>query len=159
MMDYRIHDPLRDALRTGGCLVTEHFLSDRPGSLYIGPHFRIRRCEMIYRRPEPGLLLIVRYRRLAEKAETLGNPFTELIWFLRVCTRPEFELSKIMGYISTYGYRHEQGLNEQRLIQFYRRFFDAEWVDYDGSLWLGKNVEALRLRLAQIRHKGALALD
>jgi len=109
---------------------------------------------MIYRRPEPGLLLIVLYRRSDEKAGTLGNPFAELIWFLRICTRPVFELSQIMGYISTHGYRHEQGLSEQRLTRFYRHFFDAEWVDYDGSLWLGKSVEALRVRLAQIRHKG-----
>ena len=153
MTDYRIQDPLRDALRAQGCLVTDHYLSDHPGSIYIGPRFRIRHCEMIYHRPEPGLLLIVLYRRLAEKTRTLGNPFAELVWFLKICTQPEFELSRVMGYISTYRYRSDRGLTDERLAQFYRRFFDAEWIDYDGSLWLCKSVESLRLRFAQIRHE------
>ena len=150
MTDYRIQDPLRDALRAHGCLVTDHHLSDHLGSIYIGPRFRIRQCEMIYRRPEPGLLLIVLYRRLAEKTGTLSNSFADLVWFLRICTQPEFELHQIMGYISTHGYRHEQGLTDQRLARFYHRFFNTEWIDYDGSLWLCKSVESLRIRLAQI---------
>lgn len=153
MTDYRVQDSLQDALRTQGCLITDHHLSDRPGSMYVGPRFRIRQCEVIYRRPEPGLLLIVLYHRLAEKTGTLGNPFADLVWFLRICTQPEFELSQIMGYICTYGYQHEQGLTDQRLTQFYRRFFNAEWINYDGSLWLYKRVESLRTRLAQIRHR------
>ena len=153
MPDYRIHDPLRDALRAHGCCVTDHHLSDHPGSMYIGPRFRIRHCEMIYRRPEPDLLLIVLYRRQAEKTGTLGNPFADLVWFLQMCTQPEFELNRIMGYISTYHYRHENGLSNLRLTRFYQRFFDAHSVEYDGNLWLCQSVQSLRIRLAQIPHK------
>lgn len=155
MSDDRWPDPLQDALRAHGCVIADHYLFDRPGSLYIGPRFRIRDCELIYRRPEPGLLLIVLYRRLAEKTGTLGNPFTDLVWFLRLCTRPEFDLNHIMGYVSTYGYRHERGLSDQRLVQFYHRFFDAEWADYDGNRWLCKSVESLKIRLEQLRSKDA----
>lgn len=150
---HRTPDPLEGALRACGLTVTDHTLSGRPGSLYIGPRFRIRTCEMIYRRPEPGLLLIVLYRRLTAKIGTLGNPFGDLVWFLQLCTRPEFELRRIMGYVSTRHYRHENGLSDQRLTRFYQRFFDAEWMQYDGNLWLYKDVESLRMRLTRIRHK------
>ncbi|HAS51177.1 MAG TPA: hypothetical protein DCS21_05340, partial [Gammaproteobacteria bacterium] len=68
-------------------------------------------------------------------------------------TQPEFELNRIMGYISTYHYRHENGLSNLRLTRFYQRFFDAHSVEYDGNLWLCQSVQSLRIRLAQIPHK------
>jgi len=42
-----------------------------------------------------------------------------------------------------------------RLTEFYQRFFDAQWTEYDGNPWLCQSVELLRIRLAKIQHKSS----
>jgi len=147
-----MHDSIRMALEAHGLETKDHYLFDNPNSPYVGPQFCIRTCEMIYSLAEPDLLLIVLYRRF-EKSGSIKNPFADLLWFLELATRVEFGLRRVMGYINTFNYGDEGGLSDQRLTAFYQRFFQAERIRYDGNLWLFKDVEPLRARLAQVRHK------
>ena len=147
------HDPIRAALIGQGLTVHDHYLSDQPDSagLYLGPQFQIRSCELIYRLTDAGDLLLVFYRRV-EHTPSLRNPFADLIWFLQLASQPRFGLKRVLGYISTFGHRHENGLSEERLVRFYQRFFQADWVTYDQHDWLCQDIQALRTRLGQIAH-------
>lgn len=146
-------DPLQDALRACGLAVTDHTLSGHAGSLYIGPRFRIHHCEIIYRRPESGLLLVVLYRRLADRTRTLANPFADLLWFLRLCTRPEFDLCRILCCVSTDRYRDQNGLTDARMARFCRHVLGASWIQYDGHPWLYRDVEPLRAQLKRMERR------
>ena len=146
-------DPIRAALVARGLSVQDHHLFDRtgPGGIYLGPHFRIRSCELIYRLTNADDLLLVLYRRL-ERTPSLRNPFAELIWFLQLATEPRFRLVRVLGHVSTFSHQHENGLSEERLVRFYQRFFRAGWVRYDGHDWLCRDARALRVRVAQVAH-------
>ncbi|MTW22481.1 hypothetical protein [Allochromatium palmeri] len=144
-------DPLADALRAMGHAVTAHRLSNRPDSLYIGPRVRMREAEIIYRRPEPGLLLIVLYRRLGERRVTLANPFAELFGFLSLCVEPRFGLRRVLCRISTSPYRDQGGLDDARMVRLCDHLLGAEWVEYDQHPWLAQEAAALRARLERLR--------
>lgn len=146
-------DPIRAALIDRNITVRDHYLADLPGGgMYLGPHFPICHCELIYRLTDAQDLLLVLYRRL-ERTSSLRNPFADLIWFLQLATQPRFGLTRVLGHISTLSYRHDQGLSEERLVRFYQGFFHADWVKYDGHDWLCKGTSALRARLAQVAHR------
>lgn len=149
----RALDPLADALRAMDLPVAAHHLSDRPGSLYIGPRVRVQDAEIIYRRPEPGLLLIVLYRRLGERRATLANPFADLFWFLRLCVEPRFGLRRILCCISTNAYRDQGGLGDERMVRLCRHLLGADWIQYDAHPWLYQDVEPLRIRLERLRRR------
>ena len=145
-------DPIRAALIEQGLAVDDHYLSEsEDGGIYLGPHFRIRNCELIYRLTDADDLLLVLYRRL-QQTHSLRNPFADLIWFLQLATEPRFGLARVLGYISTLSYRHENGLTEERLVRFYQRFFQADWIKYDSHDWLCQEVPTLRKRLVQVSH-------
>ncbi len=145
------HDALRMAIEQHGVRTHDYCLDELPWRPFIGPCCRIRACELVYRRPEPRLLLIVLYRRI-ERSESLRNPFADLIWFLLQATRREFGVSRIMGFIDR-DPAVPNGLSNQRLTRFYTRFFNAKHTRYDGADWLYRDVdEALLERLARIRH-------
>ncbi|MCP3880304.1 MAG: hypothetical protein GY701_18220 [Sulfitobacter sp.] len=149
-------DPIREALIDRGLDVQDHHLSRRldGGGMYLGPQFRIRSCELVYRLTDADELLLVLYRRL-ESSGSLRNPFADLIWFLQLATQPRFGLARVLGYVSNFSYRHENGLSEERLVRFYQRFFRADWVEYDGGDWLCQDATTLRARLAQVAHLAA----
>ena len=148
-----LQDPIRAALLEQGLTVNNHYLSGSAGNgdMYLGPHFRIRSCELIYRLTDANDLLLVLYRRL-EQSSSLRNPFADLIWFLQLATQAQYGLARVLGYISTFSHRHENGLSEARLVRFYQRFFRADWVVYDGHDWLCQDAQILRKRLAQVAH-------
>ncbi|EXJ15650.1 hypothetical protein [Imhoffiella purpurea] len=155
-------DPLADVLRDMHLPVADHHLDDRPGSMYIGPRVRLRDAEIVYRRPEPGLLLIVLYRRLGERRASLANPFADLFWFLRLCVEPRFGLSRVLCHVSTGPYRDRGGLDDARMVRLCRHLLGAEWIDYDRHPWLCQDVGRLRARLERLRQRfdsvaGALA--
>jgi type III secretion system regulator LcrR len=145
-------DPIRAALIEHGLRIEDHYLENQHGGgMYLGPHFRIRSCEMIYSLEEPGDLLIVLYRGLQQPV-SIKNPFADLIWFLQLATQPQYGVQRVLGYISTFSYRHENGLSEERLVRFYQRFFRADWIEYDHSEWLYRDCKSLRTRLARVQH-------
>lgn len=147
------NDPIRAALMDQGMIVRDHYLSDQlGGGLYLGPHFPIRRCELIYRLTDANDLLLVLYRRL-ERTISLRNPFADLIWFLQLATQPRFGLVRVLGHVSTLSHQHDQGLSEERLVRFYQRFFHADWVKYDSHDWLCQTVPTLRARLARLARR------
>ena len=146
-------EPIRSAVEASGLRTRDHTLFDHPGSQFLGPEFRIATCELAYRRPEPGLLLLILYRRL-ERTGTMASPFADLLWFLRLVTQPRFGLRRIMGYVDTSEYAHENGLSDARLTLFYQRFFAAQRIRYDGSSWLYRDVDDdLRALLQRVAHK------
>lgn len=140
-------DLLLDLLHSRGYHTTNYTLSEHDRSFYIGPRVVIGNSEIIYRLPEPGLLLVVLYRRLSNKNKSLTNCFSDLLWFLQCCTEPEVRLERVMCFISTYRYRYENGLTDERMIQFCCRFLGAKWIEYDGAQWLYQDVELLRAKL------------
>jgi type III secretion system regulator LcrR len=145
------HDALRVAIEQHGVRTHDYCLDELPWRPFIGPRCAIRSCELVYRRPEPRLLLIVLYRRI-ERTESLRNPFADLIWFLLQATRREFGIRRIMGFIDR-DPAMPDGLSNQRLTRFYTRFFNARHTRYDGADWLYRDVDdALLERLAGIRH-------
>lgn len=153
-------EPIRGALEACGLRTADSYLFDHPGSEFIGPQFRIRSCEMAYRLPEPGLMLLVLYRRL-ERRRSIGNPFADLFWFLSLVSQPRFGLHRIMGYIDTLEFADEKGLSEHRLALFYERIFNTGRTKYDGDVWLYRDVDdEFRALLRRVRHKAtALPLD
>ena len=150
-------DPLADALRDRGLSLTDHRLSNHAASLVIGPRVHLTTSELVYRRPPetPDWLLIILYRRLAARpASTLANPFADLLWFLRLCVKPRFGLSRVLCTIATARHRALGGLDDARMIRFCERVLGAGWIRYDAHAWLYRDVAPLRERLDVLRRGG-----
>lgn len=149
------NDPVAQTLAALGFPVTPYRFSPHPNSLYIGSRVYLRTSELIYRRPEdrPEILLIVLYRRLGGRAKTLANPFSDLFWFLRLCTEERFGLVRILCHISTVCHAQGDGLNDARMIRFCERILGADWTTYDGHPWLYRDAVPLRERLVELTAK------
>ncbi|CAK0770664.1 conserved hypothetical protein [Gammaproteobacteria bacterium] len=142
-------DPLADALQAMGIDLADHCLFDHP-EWVLGPRFRLKTCELAYRRPQPDTLLVLRYRRL-DVHRGLVNPFADLLWFLELATRSEFAIRHVMGYVSTWLFRQDGGPDDDRLAAFYLRYFRGHTRRYDGHLWLHQEASLLRERVLAIR--------
>jgi hypothetical protein len=150
----RLDEPIRGALEAQGIPTEDSRLFDQPDSMYVGPRFRICTCEMVFSIPEPGLMLLNLFRRLAPPTGALNHPFADLLWFLLLVTEPRFGLHRIMGYVDTSEYAAEGGLNDHRLRLFYERFFQARQTRYDRSTWFYRDVDpSLRALLERSAHK------
>lgn len=147
----RYPDPLADALRALGIDLIDYCLFDNP-EWVLGPRFRLKTCELAYRLAEPDTLLVLLYRRMGTH-RGLVNPFADLLWFLELATRPELAIHHVMGHVATWRFRQDGGPNDQRLTDFYLRYFQGRTRLYDGHLWLYQDAPSLGARIRTIINK------